>query len=67
MMAQPFAEPHDGTIIHRSKVKPDKVWKRDDSIFAETLAIAKKDGVNTMGLIIKLFVIKKILKKYEFT
>ena len=44
-----FAEPHDGTIIHRSKVKPNKVWSRDDSIFAETLAIAKLDGVNTMS------------------
>jgi len=44
-----FAEPHDGTIIHRSKVKPNKVWSRDDSIFAETLAIAKKDGVDTMS------------------
>ena len=43
-----FAEPHDGTIIHRSKVKPKKVWTRDDSIFAPTLAQAKKDGVNTM-------------------
>jgi len=44
-----FAEPHDGTIIHRSKVKPAKVWSRDDSIFAETLAIAKRDGVDTMS------------------
>jgi len=44
-----FAEPHDGTIIHRSKVKPDKVWSRDDSIFAETLAQAKRDGVDTMS------------------
>lgn len=44
-----FAEPHDGTIIHRSKVKPDKIWSRDDSIFAETLAIAKRDGVDTMS------------------
>ncbi|UQV21740.1 TAT-dependent nitrous-oxide reductase [Vibrio sp. J383] len=43
-----FAEPHDGTIIHRSKVKPDKVWSRDDPIFAETLEIAKKDGVDVM-------------------
>lgn len=43
-----YAEPHDGTIIHRSKVKPAKIWSRDDTIFAETLAIAKKDGVNTM-------------------
>jgi len=43
-----YAEPHDGTIIHRSKVKPAKIWSRDDSIFAPTLAQAKKDGVNTM-------------------
>ncbi|TPH17327.1 TAT-dependent nitrous-oxide reductase [Litorilituus lipolyticus] len=43
-----YAEPHDGTIIHRSKVKPAKVWSRDDTIFAPTLAQAKKDGVNTM-------------------
>ena len=43
-----YAEPHDGTIIHRSKVKPAKVWTRDDTIFAPTLAQAKKDGVNTM-------------------
>jgi len=43
-----FAEPHDGTIIHRSKVKPKKIWTRDDSIFAETLAQAKRDGVDTM-------------------
>ena len=43
-----YAEPHDGTIIHRSKVKPNKVWSRDDSIFAPTLAQAKKDGVDTM-------------------
>ncbi|MGF1748084.1 TAT-dependent nitrous-oxide reductase [Vibrio cionasavignyae] len=43
-----FAEPHDGTIIHRSKVKPSKLWSRDDPIFAETIEIAKKDGVNVM-------------------
>ncbi len=43
-----FAEPHDGTIIHRSKVKPSKLWSRDDPIFAETVEMAKKDGVNVM-------------------
>ncbi len=43
-----YAEPHDCMIVHRSKVKPKKLWTRDDSIFAETLAIAKKDGVNTL-------------------
>jgi nitrous-oxide reductase len=43
-----FAEPHDCIMVHRSKVKPNKVWTRDDSTFAETLAIAKRDGVNTL-------------------
>lgn len=41
-----FAEPHDCMIVHRSRMKPDKIWKRDDPIFAETVAMAKRDGVN---------------------
>jgi len=41
-----YAEPHDCMIVHRSIVKPSKIWKRDDPFFAETLAMAKKDGVN---------------------
>ncbi len=41
-----FAEPHDCIIVHRSKVKPAKLWTRDDPIFAETVAMAKKDGIN---------------------
>jgi nitrous-oxide reductase len=41
-----FAEPHDCTIVHRSKVKPAKIWTRDDPFFASTVAMAKKDGVN---------------------
>lgn len=40
-----FAEPHDCMLVHRSKMKPSKIWKRDDPFFAETVAIAKKDGV----------------------
>lgn len=40
-----FAEPHDCMIVHRSKMKPSKIWKRDDPFFAETVAIAKKDGI----------------------
>jgi len=40
-----FAEPHDCMIVHRSKVKPKKIWTRDDPIFAPTVAQAKKDGV----------------------
>jgi len=43
-----FAEPHDCMIVHRSKVKTKKIWTRDDSIFAPTIAMAKKDGVNLM-------------------
>jgi nitrous-oxide reductase len=43
-----FAEPHDCIIVHRSKVKPKKLWTRDDPIFADTVAMAKKDGVNLM-------------------
>jgi len=40
-----FAEPHDCMIVHRSKLKPKKIWTRDDPMFAETVAIAKKDGI----------------------
>ncbi|MGF1757685.1 nitrous-oxide reductase [Photobacterium sagamiensis] len=43
-----FAEPHDCMIVHRSKVKPKKLWTRDDPMFAETVAMAKKDGVDVM-------------------
>ena len=44
-----FAEPHDCIMVHRSKIKTKRVWERDDPIFAETLAIAKRDGVDTMS------------------
>ncbi|MBE8168896.1 MAG: TAT-dependent nitrous-oxide reductase, partial [Shewanella sp.] len=40
-----FAEPHDCMMVHRSKVKPKKIWTRDDPFFAGTVAMAKKDGV----------------------
>ncbi|NQZ25656.1 MAG: nitrous-oxide reductase [Colwellia sp.] len=41
-----FAEPHDCIMVHRSKIKTKKVWTRDDPMFAPTVAMAKKDGVN---------------------
>lgn len=41
-----YAEPHDCMMVHRSKMKPSKIWKRDDPLFAETTAQAKKDGIN---------------------
>jgi len=40
-----FAEPHDCMIVHRSKVKPNKLWTRDDPIFAGARKQAKKDGI----------------------
>ena len=41
-----FAEPHDCMMVHRSKVKPAKTWKRDDPFFANTVKRAKKHGIN---------------------
>ena len=41
-----FAEPHDCMIVHRSKVKPLKIWKRNDPTYATTQAKAEKDGIN---------------------
>ncbi|MCJ8168138.1 TAT-dependent nitrous-oxide reductase [Atopomonas sediminilitoris] len=40
-----YAEPHDCILAHRSQIKPIKIWKRDDPYFADTVAMAKKDGV----------------------
>lgn len=40
-----FAEPHDCMMVHRSMMKPSKIWQRDDPFFAETVAMATKDGI----------------------
>ncbi|WP_303900914.1 TAT-dependent nitrous-oxide reductase [Thiohalomonas denitrificans] len=41
-----FAEPHDCTLVHRSKMRNvQSLWTRDDPFFAETVAMAKEDGV----------------------
>ena len=40
-----FAEPHDATIVHRSKINPLHVWNRDDPFFADAVKQAKADGV----------------------
>ncbi|MFC6672554.1 TAT-dependent nitrous-oxide reductase [Marinobacterium aestuariivivens] len=40
-----YAEPHDCMLVHRSKVKPAKLWTRDDPYFAKTAEMAKQDGV----------------------
>ncbi|MCF7980559.1 MAG: TAT-dependent nitrous-oxide reductase [Pseudomonadales bacterium] len=40
-----FAEPHDCIIVRGDIVNPNKIWTRDDPIFADARAWAKKDGV----------------------
>ena len=41
-----FAEPHDAIIVKTDIVNPDSIWKRDNPMFAEAVAQAKKDGVD---------------------
>jgi len=41
-----FAEPHDSIVVHRSKVNPAVVWKRDDPMFADAVKQAAADGVD---------------------
>jgi nitrous-oxide reductase len=40
-----YAEPHDICIVHRSKVNPLRVWKRDDPSWDDARRWAAKDGV----------------------
>jgi len=44
-----YAEPHDATIVHRSKINPVDVWKRDDTFFEDAVKQAKADGVDLMA------------------
>ncbi|WP_298233841.1 TAT-dependent nitrous-oxide reductase, partial [uncultured Azohydromonas sp.] len=50
-----FAEPHDATIIHRSKVNPISVWKRDDPMWEDARQQAKADNVEleTAGQVVR--------------
>ncbi|MGB5950871.1 MAG: TAT-dependent nitrous-oxide reductase, partial [Parvibaculum sp.] len=41
-----FAEPHDICIVHRSKVNPVSIWKRDDPTWEDARKMAAKDGVD---------------------
>lgn len=43
-----FAEPHDATIVHNSKINPVNVWSRDDSFFADAVAQAKADNIDLL-------------------
>ncbi|MBX6323878.1 MAG: TAT-dependent nitrous-oxide reductase, partial [Rhodospirillaceae bacterium] len=41
-----FAEPHDATIVHRSKVNPVSIWNRDDPMWEEARKQAAADGID---------------------
>ncbi|WP_043531357.1 TAT-dependent nitrous-oxide reductase [Litchfieldella xinjiangensis] len=41
-----YAEPHDCILVRADQINPLKVWQRDDPFFADTVAMAKADGVN---------------------
>ncbi len=40
-----YAEPHDCIIVRADIVNPNSLWSKDDPIWAEATAQAKKDGV----------------------
>ncbi|MCK8515831.1 TAT-dependent nitrous-oxide reductase [Methylonatrum kenyense] len=40
-----YAEPHDALMVRADQLNPIKVYERDDPYFAETVAMAKGDGV----------------------
>lgn len=40
-----YAEPHDATIVHASKLNPREVWKKDDPFFKYSMDWAAKDGI----------------------
>ena len=41
-----FAEPHDATIVHSSKINPISIWDRADPFFADAVKQAAADGVD---------------------
>ena len=41
-----FAEPHDATIVHSSKINPVSGWDRADPFFADAVKQATADGVD---------------------
>jgi nitrous-oxide reductase len=44
-----FAEPHDATIVHRSKINPVHVWNRDDPFFEDARKQAAADGIDLVS------------------
>ncbi len=43
-----FAEPHDATLVHRSKINPVSIWDRADPFFADAVKQAEADGIDLM-------------------
>ncbi len=44
-----FQEPHDATIVPRKLINPIDIYKRDDPMFADAVAQAKKDKVDLLN------------------
>jgi nitrous-oxide reductase len=40
-----FAEPHDAIMLRRDQITTKQIWDRNDPYFAETVEMAKRDGV----------------------
>ena len=41
-----FAEPHDASIVHSSKINPVSLWDRADPFFADAVKQAAADGID---------------------
>ncbi len=41
-----FAEPHDATIVHRSKINPVSIWDRNDPMFEDARKQAEADKID---------------------
>ncbi|MCA0008707.1 MULTISPECIES: TAT-dependent nitrous-oxide reductase [unclassified Mesorhizobium] len=44
-----FAEPHDATLVHRSKINPVSAWDRADPFFADAVKQAVADGIDLLA------------------
>lgn len=44
-----FAEPHDATLVHRSKINPVSAWDRVDPFFADAVKQAAADGIDLLS------------------
>ncbi|APO78785.1 nitrous oxide reductase (plasmid) [Rhizobium etli 8C-3] len=44
-----FAEPHDATIVHNSKINPVSTWNRDDPFFADAVKQAMADNIDLLS------------------